>query len=623
MRGEQVIVIDGLALPEGRRGAAVERASAAMLFLERARQVSSNFTITTKNYEAISRICRLVAGVPLAIELAASWVHVLSCEEIAAEIARGVDFLSVSNRDLPPRHRSLRAVIDHSWQLLTDEERDLLAHLSIFQGGARREAISVVRGDAQGGSRLLLLLAALVDKSLVRQSIGADGVTRYDLHEFVRQYAAERLAEDPATWTRAVSAHAAYYADWLAEQETRLKSERQKATVLSIISEIAHVRAAWNWACDRQDAQMLRQMLPTLDWFYELRGWYVEATAAFGRGAQALKPLIETTDDEGIHTCYWLMFGREGFHTLRRDPVFAVQRLRDSVAMLRQVSQHGEQIHCIKGLAYITMFAGDYTRAQALLEEARSIATAREDHWNLAMTLVIRGALEALRSEAVTARQHLDDALAVARTVGDPRPVSTALTYLGLTSLAVGEIDQAERGCREAHILAADHQDRFQMSLSLQALGRVALAKGEYSEADWLFNESLATAREIGDRWMEAQALGCLSALAGATGDGTRARELRRSAVSIADRAPTAIALAELAALAVLELDVHPDAALIALAFVQEHPLTQPATRATAASNWARAAEMVGEAQLIAAQTAAQLRVNERPSALLALFPPL
>jgi tetratricopeptide (TPR) repeat protein len=421
-----------------------------------------------------------------------------------------------------------------------------------------------------------------------------------------------------------VARHAAYYSAWLAEQESGLKSASQKAVVAAIMAEIANVRGAWQWACAHQDAMALYRMIPTLDWFYEVRGWYIEAAPAFAQGMQAVKPLALAPDaSEATQVCYWLLFGREGFHMLRRNPAFAVARLHDSVAELRRVSQHGEQIHCIKGLAYVNMFAGNYVEAQALLEEAREISVARGDNWNLALVLVIRGALEVLRSEAQTAQQHLDEALVVARAVGDPRPISTALVYKSVIALSVGASDEAERGCREALVLAAEQQDRFQMSLGLQVLGRIALAKNEHAEAEWLLNESLAIARDISDRWLEAQALGCLGALAAQRGDLRRAREQCRAALEVATRAPQPIALDQLAALAELELNTRPEAALTALAYVWRHPLTRPATRAAVAARWAEVVGAASLAQAQAAEAAAQQLPIERPAALLELFPRL
>jgi predicted ATPase/DNA-binding XRE family transcriptional regulator len=621
LRDERVIPVDGLPLPDERPGAMVERAPAALLFLERAQQADPNFALTLQNRESVARICRLLGGVPLAIELAAAWTRVLAPAEIAEQVARDAAALSATSYDLPERHRSLGAVLDHSWQLLAPAERRLLAHLSVFHGGCRREAIGAVLGEYAGGDLAILQhLAALVDRSLVRR-LDEDGATRYDLHEFVRQYAAARLAEDQGSAVAAEARHEAHYAAWLAAQEPALKSARQRVTGEAIALEFVNIRAAWRRACARQDAATLRLMLPSLDWFYELRGWYDEAAAAFAMATQALQPAAEAADaPELTLTCYWLAYGRVGFHTLRRDPAFGVRRLAESVAELRRVSRSGEQIHCLKGLAYINMFAGSYKAAEGLLEEARAIAVARGDQWNLAMTLVIRGVMEALRSEAPRARAALAEALAVARAVGDPRPISMALVYLGLAALALGEAGEAGRAAREAYLLAAEHEDRFLMSLALQTLGRVATLTGERAEAGWLLDESLAIARAMGDRWLEAQALGCLADLAAARGDLAAARSGRRAALAVAAAAPQAIALDALIALAALELAERAEGALVALAYVRRHPLTRPAARAGAEAHWEAAAQAFTPEELAAAEAAAAALPGERPAGLLDLF---
>lgn len=619
LRGERVIVVDGLPVPDGRPGAAVERAPATLLFLERAQQADPAFALTQQNRGAVGQICRTLGGVPLAIELAAAWVRVLSPAEIAQQVAHDAGALSAPGHDQPERHRSLRAVLDHSWQLLAPAERRLLTHLAAFRGGCRREAIATVLREADTAG-LLARLAALVDRSMVRRSLDPDGATRYDLHEFVRQYAAAHLAEDPGAGD-AAARHAAHFAAWTAAQEVSLKSARQRPAVETIVAEIANLRAAWDWACEARDAALLRQMLPTLDWFYELRGWYDEARASFARATEALRePAAHPDAAELTRTCYWLVYGRVGFHTLRRDPPFAVRRLAESVAALRQVSRSGEQIHCLKGLAYVRMFGGDYATAEALLEEGRAIAEAHDDQWNLAMTLVIRGVMEALRSEPAVARGHLAAALAAARGVGDPRPVGQALIYLAQAALALGDAQEAEPFAREAYLLAAAHHDRFQISLALQALGRVALARGEHSECRWLLDEALAIAREIGDRWLEAQALGYLAALSAERGDQVAARAGRRAALSVAAAAPPPIALDQLAALAAIELAERPTAGLAALAYVRRHPLARPATRATAERCWSTAAASCPEATLLAAEATAAALPAERPAALLDLL---
>lgn len=620
LRDEWVVKLEGLALPSDDRAGLIERSEAVVLFLERARQVSGDFALTAHNRVAAAEICRLLGGAPLGIELAASWVRVLSCEEIAAEITHGADMEGLADRNLPARHRSLHAVIEHSWQLLAVEERRLLMHMSVFRGGADRDAIAAVlalgeqTAEAPVSQRgLLSTLAALVDKSLLRRR--TDSLeTRYDLHELVRQYAAAQLAVQPDAQAAAAARHAAFYAGWVARQEATLKSARQKQAVQALAVEIDNIRAAWHWACAQRSASLLLHMFFTLDWFYEVRGWNAEGQALFAQGNAALRPVALHDDaPTEAQTCYWLLVGREGWHALRRDPSSAARRMQEAAAALRQVNIYGGLMHIIKGLAYLQIFAGDYASAEALLDEAVALAEQASHPWARSVALVVRGVLETLRSDAATARQYLHEALAVARSVGDPRHVALTLNYFGLTALSLGQLGEAERACRECVGLAAENHDRFQMSLALQTLGRVALQRSDYAESEWLLNESLGIAREIGDRWLEAQALGRLGTLASAQGHRRRARQLHRDAVLAAAAAPVPIALDELAALAEFELSEQPSAALAALAYVRNHPLTRPAVRE-------RAAHTVAAEQRAGAEPQVGSFPLEQPSTLLALF---
>jgi predicted ATPase len=174
---------------------------------------------------------------PLGIELAAAWVRTLSCDEIIRELERGLDFLSSSIRDIPARHRSMRAVFDHSWKLLTEEEQKILMRLSAFHGGLKREAAEQV------AEATLSVLSTLVTKSLIRRS----GAGRYDLHELIRQFAASNLAKDPEEMRTAQERHSLYYLGLLEEQGIRLQSHQQKQSELT--ADMDNI-AAWDWVAN-------------------------------------------------------------------------------------------------------------------------------------------------------------------------------------------------------------------------------------------------------------------------------------------------------------------------------------------------------------------------------------
>ncbi|MCZ7546442.1 MAG: AAA family ATPase [Anaerolineae bacterium] len=234
LRAEWVHPVEGLHYPEEGAMDAPEGYDAVQLFVDRARRVQSGFSLAQEQ-AGVQRVCRLVEGMPLALELAATWLRTLSCEAIADEIVRGNGFLATTMRDAPARHRSMRAVFDHSWRLLADEERAAFARLSVCRGGFTRAAAETVAGVS------LDLLRRLGDKSLIR--FNPDGA-RYHVHELLRQYAAEQLeasGEDEA----ARVAHLRYFAAFMAARGIDIKGRRQRAGLDETEADFQNVRAAW------------------------------------------------------------------------------------------------------------------------------------------------------------------------------------------------------------------------------------------------------------------------------------------------------------------------------------------------------------------------------------------
>ncbi len=305
---EWVLEIHGLKFPQNGLSAPAESFSSVQLFLENARRAVVGFSPSAEDLPWVAQICRLVEGTPLGIELAASWVKLLSCREIAGEIERSLDFLESEQRGVPSRHKSLRAIFDHSWELLSPAEQDSFKRLSVFQGGCTKEAAAQVAGAG------LPVLAALVDKSLLRRASAASdsGATRYDMHELLKQYAAAKLQESPDEAKAARTAHAHYYAQFLADRLDQIKGAAQLEAVRSIEVDLQNVRAAWRWAVEQVDLPTIETCMRALGVFFnitsrfqvgeELFGWAVErlsrqtgsesapdmlgAALAFLRGAQ-------------------------------------------------------------------------------------------------------------------------------------------------------------------------------------------------------------------------------------------------------------------------------------------------------------------------------------------------
>lgn len=619
LASEWVIDLEGLPVPQAD---ATADDPAVILFLERARQIDQRFALTPQVAPAIAQICRLLEGIPLGIELAATWVRVLQPAEIAAEIARSLDFLAANNPVIPPRHRSLRAVFDHSWQRLTPAEQRLLARLSVFRGSATREAITHVAGDpASPPAALLMSLATLVDKSLLRRFTDAAGTTRYNLHEVIRQYAALHLAEDPAEHAATRARHAAYYAGWLAVQEPLLKSAAQHESLLALGYEVENARVAWFWAAEAQDATLLMQMVHTLSWYYELRGWNLECANLFAHGSAALRERVEHGSarvDEQV--AYWLLTSIEAWKRVFFEPARSVTMFKTALEPIRRLGNGKVRFHGMIGLVYLTVFAGDREGSRALLDEALAAAKEANYAWGEVIALSLLSILELLYGDLATAWDRLHESLAAARAVGDARLIALNLNYCGMAALALGRLDPAEQSCRECLALQAT-QGRYQLGLSLQILGQIARARGDLPEAERLLRAALELARTNGDRWQEAETLSNLGLLLAERGDTARARHLLHDAVQVARAVPAPLALDVLLAYTTFELRHEiSDAALVALAYLASHPRIRPLTRARAEQQQARLTEQVAPERRAAAEAHARSLALEHPADLLALW---
>ena len=259
--------------------------SAVALFLDAARRVQPGYEPTNDDLASIIRICQQVEGMPLGILLAASWIQTMSLAEIADQTmaqasGHSLGFLETESRDVPERHRSMRAVLDHSWALLTAREREAMQGLSVFRGSFAREAAQPVAGTT------LPELRALINKSLLHfQPSG-----RYHIHELVRQYVVEKLVQSPAVSRTLGDRHCAWYMTALQRWALDMRGSRQQDVLADIDAEIENARAAWDWAVDHAIIPSLVLALEGLCSYYQLRGRLEE-------GKTACRSVVEQLQD--------------------------------------------------------------------------------------------------------------------------------------------------------------------------------------------------------------------------------------------------------------------------------------------------------------------------------------
>jgi len=273
LREEWLLDVQGLRFPDDERSEidSPETYSAVQLFVQSASRLRTTFNLTRANAPHVVRICRLVEGMPLGIELAASWIRTLTCGQIAQELERGLYLLTTSLQDMPQRHRSLRAVFEHSWQLLPDQERQLFRQMALFRGGFSKYAAEQVTGAS------LPILSALVDKSFLRRTRGG----RYHMHDLLRHFAAEKLDQLPEEKQEVQKRHCGYYTAFLQQREQALIGPTQQEALTEIGTEIENVRAAWSWAVEQSRLEEIERSLEGLFRFYVRQSWYQEGYDAF------------------------------------------------------------------------------------------------------------------------------------------------------------------------------------------------------------------------------------------------------------------------------------------------------------------------------------------------------
>ena len=569
--------VQGLPIPEGDQPEELEASSAALLFLQRARQARVGFTLADNDRPSVLRICRMVQGLPLAIELAASWVRTLSCLEIAQEIGRNLDFLAVSSRDLPERHRSITAVFDHSWNLLSPEERRVFRELSVFHGDFTRQAAVEVTGAT------LSLLGSLVDKSLLRHSQAG----RYDLHELTRQYAAARLREDPQEECAAGDRHTHYYLACLEAREQALTSNRQKEAFLELNAEIDNLRTAWEYAIAHEQADLLRRATLSLRYFYELHQYFREGETLLERAARMVQAKIESLragdraqQRAALEGALGELVNQQAFFIQRLGRGGeAIQMFTKSITLLRGLNEPALLAYALIYHGVVNWMIGNLDEASRSLQEGLPLSRAVGHARLQSVAITFLGAVVHSRGDYIEARRWLHDAIAICP---DPHLRLMIGVLFSRTAQALGEqLTEAQDLLQEGLRHAREIGNRWGIALGLENLAITLQAGGEYAEARQMLEESVALHREVGDLWSLSRALDALSRLALAQLDLAEAERRAVEACLSAVRGESfPNALEALATLAVIRARQGRISAALEMAlYVLSHPASTQAAR--------------------------------------------
>jgi predicted ATPase/Tfp pilus assembly protein PilF len=492
LRCEEVFTIEGFEASEK---------SAVELFVQSARL----HPLDTRELQNVEEICRLLHGMPLAIELAAGWLPVLPPKEILAELQKDIDFLESDLRDLPERHRSLRAVFDSSWTHLNSGERQSMAALSVFRGSFTRDAADAVAGAS------LRTLTHLVNKSLLKRSTAG----RYEQHELLRQYAEAKLeSRDRA---RAREAHARYFARLAEEQANRFRGEAQSAALRALEAEADGIRTAWDWCLENGDWSTLSLLLEGVDRFHYVKGLFQLGAGIFREAAAVI---TQEQADFNTEVLRAKLVSRQGrFLFQLGEYAKARSLLETSLLVLRAADSRGEVAYCLQNLADVAASQGNFTESEKLAREGLSISKCMGDRAGMGTALNNLGVVFYHQQGYEEAEKLFQESLSVSRAAGDRWGIGFALNNLGVLAHDLERFAQAEECYRESLALCEELGDTHGVAAALVNLGRVRSEMGDLTSAGALSNQALKHALELGDPWTTAACLLNLGEIARAEGD--------------------------------------------------------------------------------------------------------
>ncbi len=514
VRDERIFELNSLTLPGPT--VAAEEAEAVLLFLERAQQVSSDFGLNEQNRAAIGRICQLVNGMPLGIELAAAWVRVLSCEEIADEMARSLDFLVRANRDTNPRHHSMRAVFDSSWRLLSASEQQVAARLSVLRGHFSRAAAQTIAATT------LPHLATLIDKSMLRVATPAGSTTtagvRYEMHELLRQYLFEKLCEMDESVT-IQRRHAAYFTELAEQIDPYLYTHSSPNWRAQMQVEQNNFYAALTWTiAEGHDYALGLRLVGYLGRFWE-------AGSRWKEGRQWLqRALQQSRDADGPKARALVKLGE--LHHLLEEQTAADQRLREGLAIWQTLQDQPNLAYTLFQLGKATTTRGDYAQAKNLLQESLALYRRIGDSWGIASVLNQLAGMASHLGDYSGAEAYLEEAAPLMENMPQRPTIGVASNLLGRTLLGQGETERAIVLFERALRIFREEDAPNGIAWSLINLALTYLQRQEWTTARHYFQECFAIYHQLESKGGMMATLEGLAAIAAQEGDAIRAVQL-------------------------------------------------------------------------------------------------
>jgi DNA-binding SARP family transcriptional activator/predicted ATPase/Tfp pilus assembly protein PilF len=548
LRAEYAIMVGGMPIPETDRDPLAKTYGSIQLFAERADRTPAGFDLDDAHLPDVIQVCRLVEGLPLGIELAAGLVGQMMVPDIAQNIRHGLDVLATSMEDVPERHRSMRAVFEGSWRLLSHSEQIALAQLSVFRGRFDREAVLALPNiSAQN-------LTALVDQSLLRQFEPG----RYEMHEFLRQFAAEKLDMFGEAGTVDLhelrDRHASFYLGIVEREEIALRGRQPQQAAVTMRKEMENIRQAWRWSVEQVKIEALQQGLIGLSRYFRLTGLFQEAEQAFGTAADRLRECVQTArrpgramqvllgrlyaeqarflSHQGLYdraimaarmaidlaqTTYEVSLEALSYHQWGRALLdrgeyrMARPQLERALTLAWAIELRQVQTDSLRDLGLLSIAMGDYLRAKAYWEQALRVHQESSDRQGEGATLTNLGIVSTILGDYARARNHLENALRILREIGDRHDECVTLYQLGQLYHQQEENDTAQQYCQQALHIVQDFDDPRLRGQVLTGLGHILVELQDLAGAATAYQQALDLQSTLGQPQLAAEPLAGLA----------------------------------------------------------------------------------------------------------------
>ena len=407
-------------------------------------------------------------------------------DEIAVELEKDLDILATEVRDAPARHRSIRAVFDHSWSLLDQAEKEIFMRLSVFRGGFTREAAQQVAGAS------LQLLAGLVDKSFLNHDPESG---RLEVHELLRQYGQEQLEKISEASLSAQEAHAAYFAAFMQKGWEDLRSNRQMQALAKIETNIENIRGAWRFYLSQKKASLLWKFIYGLWYFHWIQWWNHAGMELF---LEAVSALQGNDDDDSVSIRSLAMAYQGYFMAWLGLAESGYEIAEESVEILEQLNHPKALVFAYDSLGVNAYFLNRYTEEIEVMNKMIEIATELGDKWLLAFALFGLSMAALIQDDYDEAKRLAETNLKLYEEIGDEIGSTTPLIVLGHAALARGELDEAREYYLRCLQISQKTGFHYARQTASKYLSKVALSLGKLTEAEKYLVQSLSITQEIG-----------------------------------------------------------------------------------------------------------------------------